>query len=148
MIRKAIIMVLVIGSVLTGLLGVLSIREPITFYLSRDRYCCRLRVSGGRAALIYDGGSDVAVLPSVSIKTLGIIVTSRGTPSSWQMAEASAPTWFVVIALLVCPAGYWAYGPLRRWRRRRRGLCLNCAYDLRGSTERCPECGTEIARKS
>jgi hypothetical protein len=33
-------------------------------------------------------------------------------------------------------------GPLRRWRRHRKGLCLNCGYDLRGLTEpRCPECG-------
>ncbi len=35
--------------------------------------------------------------------------------------------------------------PLRRWRRRRRGLCLKCSYDLTGNESGvCPECGKPI----
>jgi len=37
-------------------------------------------------------------------------------------------------------AGVWGAGRLARWRRRARGLCLRCGYDVRG-LGRCPECG-------
>lgn len=36
----------------------------------------------------------------------------------------------------------WAAGCVRRWRRRRRGLCERCGYELAGLAM-CPECGRE-----
>ena len=53
------------------------------------------------------------------------------------------PYWFVALATGALPAlwaGLW-------WRRRRirgPGLCAACGYDLRASTEQCPECGTSV----
>jgi hypothetical protein len=37
-----------------------------------------------------------------------------------------------------------ARGILRQRDRKRSGLCLACGYDLRGSGERCPECGRAV----
>jgi hypothetical protein len=48
-------------------------------------------------------------------------------------------------ALLVLYGAFLASPWMRRVRRRRRGQCIHCGYDLRGdSHDRCPECGKAI----
>lgn len=38
------------------------------------------------------------------------------------------------------------FGMLRRWRRARSGRCVHCGYSIAGlSSEKCPECGWEVA---
>lgn len=54
----------------------------------------------------------------------------------------SVPLWMIAILLAIYPSIAFIRGPLRRRRRRQRGLCLNCAYDLTGNISGvCPECG-------
>ena len=52
--------------------------------------------------------------------------------------------WMVFALLGVEPTWWLVFGRRREVRRRRarRGLCAYCAYDLRATPERCPECGS------
>ncbi len=52
------------------------------------------------------------------------------------------PLWGPLVLLLMLPVVSFFRGPYRRYRRRKRGLCLACGYNLSGNTSgTCPECG-------
>jgi hypothetical protein len=66
----------------------------------------------------------------------------RGEPR-WSLVF---PIWLMVAVTAVLPA--WVMpGRIRRRRRRARGACLSCGYDLRATPERCPECGVVPAQR-
>jgi hypothetical protein len=55
------------------------------------------------------------------------------------------PFWALACLCTVYPVVAVLIPGLRRWRRRRRGFCLACGYDLRGNASAvCPECGTKV----
>jgi predicted amidophosphoribosyltransferase len=63
----------------------------------------------------------------------------------WRSYSVSVPLWFLCLALGAYPTVAFVRGPLRRRRRRKRGLCVNCAYDLTGNVSGiCPECGARV----
>ena len=74
----------------------------------------------------------------------------RGRPSEMSRTVAFQPLWAgLVIDTTVFGLLWWliTIGPwqIRQFRRRRRGWCLRCAYDLRGVDHKvCPECGAAI----
>ena len=72
--------------------------------------------------------------------------TEFGNPV--RITAIVCPFWlpFILCFLfLIYPALAYMRGPLGRHGRRKRGLCLNCGYDLTGNVSGiCPECGEKI----
>lgn len=57
--------------------------------------------------------------------------------------------WPLVTLLSLLPLWCFVASPIIRWRRRYRGGCRTCGYDLRGNTSGvCPECGTQFFDES
>lgn len=72
-----------------------------------------------------------------------------GPPVFTQSSNASTARLAIHLSLILfatalLPAA-WLAARLRARRRRQRGHCLACGYDLRASKDRCPECGSPIA---
>ena len=64
-----------------------------------------------------------------------------GNPSLYW-GYIRTPTWTVSTIFAAYPMLAFFRGPLRRYRRRRHGLCIRCAYNLEGNVSGvCPECG-------
>jgi hypothetical protein len=78
---------------------------------------------------------------------LGFKTAAGQTPLTSQMtvhfSALVLPCWFLAIVLAILPMGV-GRSAWTRHRRKRKGWCLACGYDIRMSSGRCPECGKEI----
>ena len=86
-------------------------------------------------------------LPVISQK-YGFLVARHerdafGLSGKW-CSVIGVPHW-VLLPLGAWPMLAWSVRRARLQRRKSRGWCPICGYDLHGAVERCPECGTRIA---
>ncbi len=91
--------------------------------------------------------NDWEVIPTGSAIKRWIAVSGGTLVIRESFRSVWAPHWFLAVVFAICP--------LRRvylWRRvrvrSRGGRCLKCGYDMRGSGERCPECGEGVLRNT
>lgn len=165
MIRKAIIVMLTLGAV--GILGttlpgyssrVVAVKYPLTPTLSMD-----IIVGMGNASYrVFEyktppsaprWGFRVTRIPPEVMEVLFTQFLWRwdvGQPLVRPQRIVNAvcvPAWTLFLLLSAYPMIAFIRGPMRRYRRRKRGQCLGCGYSLEGNvTGVCPECGTEAER--
>ena len=131
MIRKAVIVVLTLGAAHTAYVWIL--------------------VSLVSASPAFTGGSTFYVRRILGQQNIRLSNAYWLPMLDWFQGSLflTLPFWIVVVGLLAYPTIAFMRGPLRRWRRRRKGLCQNCGYNLTGNvTGVCSECGTKIERES
>ncbi len=155
MIRKAIIVVLTLGTVGTAILAVATLVLPRPIIWGRGWKNDGDIFGGNRWAMTVHRGISWVVHSSKSDKDL----SPYRFGTNWCFVERAVhpivrssfttmlklPLWIPFVLFGAYPTITFIRGPLWRYRRRKRGECLACGYNLTGLPKpRCPECGTEI----
>ncbi|XVJ60700.1 MAG: hypothetical protein HEQ23_15445 [Tepidisphaera sp.] len=113
--------------------GLSTAKDPGTRQWRETVYGWPFRCLRVRGRTVQDGPMSLSLLPP----------TWTGVPGwgiAWgevaiSTAALGSPASALVLVLIVVK------GPIQRRRRKRRGLCPSCGYDLRGVAAKCPECG-------
>jgi hypothetical protein len=72
-------------------------------------------------------------------------LSASATRGTLVTRQVEMTLWLPLLVFLLFPVVAFIRGPVRRWRRRKRGECVACGYDLTGNVSGiCPECGAEI----
>ena len=59
------------------------------------------------------------------------------TAFTTRSIDVDLPLWMPTLVFVTYPSVSFIRGPVRRWRRRKQGLCLTCGYDLTGNVSGC-----------
>lgn len=159
MIRNTVVAVLTHAALAAALMWFPSTRSPVNVHVSlkpgRTQYRSESRF-GFRHGCFYLGHAVFWSVPVSGRRSFDGEVAGfslyyrRGPGNGWNTLgfrswSAGAPIWALVVLLGSCPSVAIIRGPLRRYRRLPKGLCLKCGYNLTGLPEpRCPECGEAV----
>jgi hypothetical protein len=81
----------------------------------------------------------------VFVETDNVVHGASGAAVRNVTSDLYVPLWELGAVFLTMPA-VWTIRRSFARRGRLLGLCANCGYDLRGTPERCPECGTPASQ--
>ncbi len=114
----------------------------------------RIEISSAWTSVLCDDWAEDPDGVTIGVIDLGVFkwdqarFYSTAAPGQHAVWRARVANWFPLAVLVAYPTLTFIRGPMRRWRRWRRkerGLCLTCGYNLQGNVSGvCPECGTEI----
>jgi len=90
--------------------------------------------------VIKDWSNRPASLTLISLPGVGRLMVARPVGWTESFRAVWAPHWFLALIFAVLP-GRLIFRWARARRRKLRGLCAGCGYDMRGGGEVCPECG-------
>ncbi|HSZ54997.1 MAG TPA: hypothetical protein VK797_05010 [Tepidisphaeraceae bacterium] len=95
---------------------------------------------------VEDGSTDFALffITTTTYFRLGEFAVAGDRTLTHNRQLCIVPCWPLVLAFLILPA-YWLMIRLRN--KKREHSCPNCGYDLRATPDRCPECGTPVAKE-
>ncbi len=165
MIRKLVIVVLTLAAVLTTWLTVESYRHTTNYYWAPTAHDDLIVTCAMGGITLNHFHSFVTPFPQrrssreISPYADDAMKAARKTltyfyfdwyapvyqPSEYSGRVIAMPLWLPFAVFAAYPTIAFIRGPLRRWRRQRRGLCAKCAYDLTGNESGvCSECGLKV----
>ena len=161
MIRKVIVVVLVIVTVGSGTIGVITGSGLFNWSYDWKKgewqtpHCKSLWVGlGTKRMLAFNFVEFLDERPSSKDKNIqwpgwNYHYRVMQIENLYLQAHTLSISFIIPLVISVLSAVYptiaFIRGPLRRFRRRRKGLCVKCGYNLTGNTTGiCSECGTTI----
>lgn len=143
MIRKGIILLLTLAAVGTVVLWVVTLWWSFSYWRAADG----LRIGHGPICvhLWHNVLPEGFMMPEQGwrIHDPGEVTwIPRSYFHSGHLWGVNVPLWLPFLLLSAYPTIALVRGPVRRYRRRRKGLCIKCGYNLSGNVSAvCPECG-------